>query len=219
MQPLEVVSSADSNESGRFAAEAGTSTMKRRENRSDTEPNGPPADRTPRVLLKASGLKTGYVDGAWWPYADDLAAELPALLPILETRVGAIHRVTYRLDEWPDTPGVLAFAGRAVRLDGYRGGTVHTIEVLGARNHRLVLLVVPPYTDAHHAFTAMASASGADNEATVDDLLMVGMRERTARTDRATAVQQWKYRTPLRTSPLPIPADRTATKNRIGDDC
>lgn len=166
--------------------------MTRQKNRLGIGAHGPPGDRTPRVLLKTHLQKTGYVDGAWWPYSDQLATELPGLLTVLAARLGAIHRVAYHLDEWASTRGEFVFTGQVVRLDGYRHGTVNTIEVLGARDRRLVLLVVPPYTDAYHAFTAMTSASVADNESTVDELLMIGVRERTARTGRAAALRRWR---------------------------
>jgi len=169
--------------------------MTRQKNRLGIGTHSPPDDRTPRVLLKAHVQKTGYVDGAWWPYSDQLATELPGLLTVLATRLGTIRRVAYHLGEWASTRGELAFNGQTVRLDGYHHDTADTIEILGARNRRLVLLVVPPYTDAHHAFTTMTCASGADNESTVDELLMIGARERAARTGRAAALRRWRLET------------------------
>ncbi|MBF6334107.1 DUF5994 family protein [Nocardia transvalensis] len=166
--------------------------MTQQRNPAGTGPHGPPGERTPRLLLKTNASKTGYVDGAWWPYSDNLATELPALLRASAIRLDGIRRVTYRLGEWASMPGELVVDGQTVRLDGYRHGTVNTIEVLGARNHRLVLLVVPPYTDAHDAFAAMASASATDNASTVDELLMIGARERTDRTGRAAALRRWR---------------------------
>jgi hypothetical protein len=153
--------------------------------------HGPPAEHTSRVLLKVEASKTGYVDGAWWPYTDKLARELPALLAVLTERLGPIHRVAYRLDEWTKTSSELDIAGRAVRLDGHRYGTVHTIEVLGERDRRLILLVIPPFTDAHRAFATLASASATNNESTVDDLMMTSVQERSDRTKRAAAVRRW----------------------------
>jgi Family of unknown function (DUF5994) len=65
------------------------------------------------VLLKSGVLKTGYVDGAWWPYSDDLAT-VPVLLTALNSVFGAVERVVYHLGEWSSAPGELAFAGRVV---------------------------------------------------------------------------------------------------------
>ncbi|MGF6889546.1 hypothetical protein ABIA39_008998 [Nocardia sp. GAS34] len=95
--------------------------------------------------------------------SDDLATELPVLLTALNSVLGAVERVVYHLGEWSSAPGELAFAGRVVRLDGYRHCTVDTIEVPGPGNRRRVLLVVPPNTDAHHAFAAMTSAADHDD--------------------------------------------------------
>ncbi|MFF3566583.1 DUF5994 family protein [Nocardia jiangxiensis] len=166
--------------------------MTRQKNRLGIGTHRPPDDRTPRVLLKPHVQKTGCVDGAWWPYSDQLTTELPGLLTVLATRLGTIRRVAYHLGEWASVRGELAFNGQTVRLDGYHHGTADTIEVLGARNRRLILLVVPPHTDAHHAFTTMTCASGADNESTVDELLMIDGRERAARTGRAAALRRWR---------------------------
>ncbi|WP_067577377.1 DUF5994 family protein [Nocardia terpenica] len=156
-----------------------------------TGPHSPPGERTPRILLKVDSAKTGYVDGAWWPYSDDLPAELPAVLSPLAAQLGTVHRVTYRLREWASAPDEFVFAGHVVRLDGYRHGTAHTVEVSGPRDRRLVLLVVPPGTTAHRAFSVMTTASGKHNESTVDELLMSGPRDRIG---RAAALRQWQRR-------------------------
>ncbi|MEU4343146.1 DUF5994 family protein [Nocardia sp. NPDC023852] len=150
-----------------------------------------------RVQLKPSTSengyttpKTGYVDGAWWPQGDELVTELPALLAVLAARIGPVHHVAYPLGEWAGTPADLVVAGRTVRCAGYRYGAAHTVEMLGVKDCRLVLLVVPPHTDAHDAFATMTSASATNDESTVDELLMIGVRERSDRADRA-AVQRW----------------------------
>lgn len=154
-------------------------------------PAGSSGDAAVRLRLKPDSQKTGYVDGAWWPRESNLAVELPALLRIAEGRLGPIRRVTYRLGEWAIAPDEVVIDGRSIRLEGHPSGTVNTIELLNARERRLVLLVVPPYTDASEAFAALASASTAGDISTVDELLMVGPEERSARTDRAAAEDRW----------------------------
>ncbi|WP_327114093.1 DUF5994 family protein [Nocardia sp. NBC_01730] len=155
-------------------------------------------DLAPRVQLKPptsktgyTTPKTGYVDGAWWPHSDVLVRELPALLAVLAARIGPVHHVAYPLGEWAGTPSELVVAGRTVRCAGYRYGTAHTVEMLGVKDCRLVLLVVPPYTDAHDAFAMMTSASATNDESAVDELLMIGVRERSDRAERAAAEQRW----------------------------
>ncbi|WP_019929001.1 DUF5994 family protein [Nocardia sp. BMG111209] len=159
------------------------------ENRAGTVAATVVREHPPRLLLKAHGKKVGYVDGAWWPHSDDLASELPALFQALAPRLGTIHRVTYRSDEWASGPDELVFAGRAVRLDRSRHGAAHTVEVLGTSNTRLVLLVIPPATSGYRAYTTMTSAAAPDNEATVEQLLH-HTRPGHRRTGRAAALRR-----------------------------
>jgi len=128
---------------------------------------------TPRLRLKPKAPQSGYVDGAWWPHSDDLAAELPDLLAVLSVRLGEIGRVVYQLDEWPTPPKKLAIDGRTVRLDGYRRQPVSTVEVLGLDRRKVVLLVVSPNADSDQAHAIMMTAAGPDNALTVNSLLQV----------------------------------------------
>ncbi|WP_433657568.1 DUF5994 family protein [Nocardia sp. CA-128927] len=148
-------------------------------------------ERTLRLRLKPKAPKTGYVDGAWWPHSDELAAELPALLAAVAGRIGPIHHVAYPLGEWARTSGELVIAGQTVRVEGIRQGTVHTVELLGVKNRRVVLLVVPPATVEGDAAATMTSASAVDDESAVDELLTIGTRQRGDRADGVTAVQRW----------------------------
>jgi hypothetical protein len=135
---------------------------------------------TPRLRLKPKAPQTGYVDGAWWPHSDDLAKELPDLLAVLSVRLGVIDRVLYNLSEWAKAPAKLATGGRNVRLDGYRRQPISTLEVLGLNRDKVLLLVVPPYTDPDHAHTAMMTAAAPNNDSSVEGLLMTSVRDRTA---------------------------------------
>jgi hypothetical protein len=80
-----------------------------------------PPDYTPRLRLKPKAPPTGHVDGAWWPWSENLTKELPDLLAVLSVRLGPIHRVRYHSGEWAKAPAELAVDGRTVRLDGDRG--------------------------------------------------------------------------------------------------
>src|ERR1700754_5356278 len=99
------------------------------QDRTDVGQRNSPPDHTPRLRLKPKAPQSGYVDGAWWPRSDDLAAELPDLLAVLSVRLGRIDRVMYNLDEWAEAPAKVATGGRRVRLDGYRRQPAHTVEV------------------------------------------------------------------------------------------
>jgi len=151
--------------------------MTLRQDRTDTGQRSAPPDHTPRLRLKPKAPRSGHVDGAWWPRSDDLAAELPDLLAVLSVRLGRIARVLYNLNGWAKSSPKLATGGRLVRLDGYRRQPANTIEVLGLTGSRIVLLVVPPYTDPDLAHEAMMTAAAPSDDSMVGNLLAIGAHE------------------------------------------
>lgn len=151
--------------------------MTRRKDGEVADQNYPGPEATPRLRLKPKAPVTGQVDGAWWPRGDDLKTELPDLLAVLSVRLGAIDRVMYNLGEWALMPRRLMTGGRSVRLDGYQRQPANTVQVQGLGREKIVLLVVPPQTDADAAHEAMMTAAAPDNESTVADLLAVGAHD------------------------------------------
>jgi hypothetical protein len=131
-----------------------------------------PPEHTPRLRLKPKAPTTGHVDGAWWPYSDDLPTEIPDLLAVLSVRLGPIDRIIYNLTEWASAPRKLSIDGRVVRLAGYNRQPVNTVEVLGDRN-KIVLLVVPARSDPDRAHNIMMAAA-ARSDASTTDLLLHG---------------------------------------------
>jgi Family of unknown function (DUF5994) len=129
-----------------------------------------PPEHTPRLRLKPKAPTTGYVDGAWWPYSDDLPTEIPDLLAVLSVRLGPIDRVIYNLTEWASAPRKLPIDGRMVRLAGYHRQPVNTVEVLGDHS-KIVLLVVPARSDPDRAHDIMMAAAARSNASTTDLLL------------------------------------------------
>ncbi len=85
--------------------------MTLQQDRTDVRHYTPP-EHTPRLRLKPKAAQSGYVDGAWWPQSDDLAAELPDLLAALSVRLGRIDRVMYNFNEWAQASAKLATGGR-----------------------------------------------------------------------------------------------------------
>jgi hypothetical protein len=156
--------------------------------------NGTVPAHTPRLRLKSKAPHSGYVDGAWWPHSDDLAAELPDLLAVLSVRLGRIDRVSYRLGAWANAPRKVTTGGRAVRLDGYQLQPLNTIEVRGLDDDRdrLILLVIPPRTDPDDAHATMMAAAQPENAATVDGLLMISPQDRDRRDQASTAQGRWE---------------------------
>jgi hypothetical protein len=91
---------------------------------------------------------------------------------VLSVRLGPIERVIYSLAGWVTAPRKLPTDERVVRLAAYDRQPVNTVEVTGrSSSSKIVLLVVPAYTDtddAHH--TMMAAAP--DGPSTVEGLLL-----------------------------------------------
>ncbi len=134
--------------------------------------NGP--QQTPRLRLKRKSSRSGFVDGAWWPHSDDLAAELPDLVAVLSVRLGAIARVAYNRGEWAPAPRKMHVDDQLVRLDGYDRQPAHTLGVTGRSGWNIILLIVPVQTateDAHNVMMAAATLGDATN---VDLLLATG---------------------------------------------
>jgi hypothetical protein len=150
--------------------------MTLRQDRTDEGQRNSPPEHTPRLRLKPKAPQSGYVDGAWWPRSDDLAAELPDLLAVLSVRLGRIDRVMYNVNEWARAPAKLATGGRQVRLDGYRRQPTNTVEVLGLNRNRIVLLVAPPNADPAETHATLMAAAAPSNDSTVDSLLMISAR-------------------------------------------
>jgi hypothetical protein len=150
-----------------------------------------PPEYTPRLRLKPKAQHTGYVDGAWWPYSDELTTELPDLLAVLSVRLGPIDRVVYKFSDWGTAPDEFVTGGRTVNLQGYRLQPPNTIEVLGLDGNRVVLLVVSPHTEPDRAHTTLMAAASPDNDSTVDGLLMISLRDKQSRAQMVAEQERW----------------------------
>jgi hypothetical protein len=107
--------------------------------RTETEDRDP----TPRLEMKPPDAPRGHVDGGWWPRSSDPAAEFPALIAALSSRVGPVNRVSYHLDSWGVVARKVSVAGRPVRFEGFHSMDPHTVVVIGTDSRRVNLLVVP----------------------------------------------------------------------------
>jgi hypothetical protein len=152
--------------------------MTQRRDQTVTGSTHTPPEKTPRLRLKPKAPVTGYVDGAWWPHSNDLPTELPDLLAVLSVRLGAIDRVVYNLEEWATVPKKVQIGGRVVRVAGYHQQPVNTIEVIGTNRNKLVLLVVPPYTDPDQAHSTMMAAAAPSDVSTIEGLLTASAQSR-----------------------------------------
>ena len=117
-----------------------------------------PTIGTLRLRLKHAHRSCGFVQGGWWPGSTRLTVELPSLLEALSLRFGPIDRVRFHQSDWSPTPPSIKHQGGNVILDASQDSP-NVITVFGKRLGRLALLVVPPYTDADDARTAMTTAA------------------------------------------------------------
>lgn len=107
----------------------------------------PRFDSTPRLNLHPVLDRRAVVDGAWWPYSRDAAAELPALIAAVDQRLGRTTlRVGVHQDAWRHIPRHIPARGRQIRI-GWSGHTdPRVITLLFACGEPVVLLIIPPDT-------------------------------------------------------------------------
>jgi hypothetical protein len=165
--------------------------MTRRQVPTDVGAYNTAPEHTPRLRLKPKASQSGYVDGAWWPRSDDLAAELPDLLAVLSVRLGRIERVLYNPNEWTNPSAEFVTHGQAVRLEECRLQSTNTVEVVGLDRNKIVLLVVPSNVAPDEAHDTMMAAAAPRDDSTVDSLLMISPRAREIRTHAAGAQERW----------------------------
>ena len=82
--------------------------------------------------------------------------------------------------------------GPQLILEGSRTTSTNTLSVIGEGFGRLVLLVVPPYTNPTRAYTAVMTASKPDDVSSPDELLGIGPREAQDRRLALMAHQRWE---------------------------
>jgi hypothetical protein len=94
-------------------------------------------------------------------------------------RFGTIDRVQYHESDWSHPPQRVGPQSRSVVLDDSED-TPRVISVSGPHIGKLTLLVVPPYTDANHAYNVVMTATSANDSSTPDQLLGIAAQSATA---------------------------------------
>lgn len=130
----------------------------------------PIAPQPARVFLEPTLTRDGTLDGAWWPHSFDLHRELPALVRLLEERLGPILRVRLDTAAWSELPAHLLVDGRFVRVSGL-SATPHTIRVIRGSQDGFLLLVVPPDATGPVAAAAMRIAASTGNTLSAKEIL------------------------------------------------
>ncbi|TQC43431.1 hypothetical protein EEB14_43115 [Rhodococcus sp. WS4] len=134
----------------------------------------------------------GFVQGAWWPRSTHLTDELPALLTALSRRLGHIDRIIYDENSWAPAPSRIDHAGTTVDLRHSSDQPNNTLAITGEKFGRLVLLVVPPYTDPVFAYATIMTAASPRDVSTADELLAIGAREAEDRRLALLAQHRWE---------------------------
>ena len=150
-----------------------------------------PAMGTLRLRLKPAHQACGFVQGAWWPRSTLLTAELPPLLVAVASRFGRIDQVQYHGGDWSPAPQHIKHQGATVVLDS-SGDSPNVISVSGQQFGTLTLLVVPPYTEATHAYNVVMTAASALDSSTPGQLLGSAMHGSTDRQLVPIALQRWE---------------------------
>jgi hypothetical protein len=142
--------------------------------------------------LKPAYRSGGSVQGAWWPRTDQLHTELPLLLAALWPRVGAADKVIYDELSWAPASLRMEFRGRSLILEGSDTASTNILTVVGEDFGRMVLLVVPPYTNPTRAYTVVMRASSPDDVSTPEELLGIVPREAQDRRFAQLAQRRWE---------------------------
>ncbi|MEU6152098.1 DUF5994 family protein [Actinosynnema sp. NPDC047251] len=123
-----------------------------------------------RLAVKPESGRGGKVDGAWWPWSTDPAAEFPPLIAALGVH-DPVRRVAYHLRTWQRTATRMAVDGVAVRLEGFPFTHPDTVNLIRADRTRIRLVVVPPGTPGGVALAVLHDASTSDSATTVEEIL------------------------------------------------
>lgn len=126
----------------------------------------------PRFVLTDRIRRTNRLAGAWWPWSDDLATELPPLLRSLATIVGNVQGVMLNRNEWPGT--LIRWQPLSMprlRVSWYGVQDPNSIVVVGRTPERLGLLVIPPSTERATATIAMRLAAKDGNRLSAAEVL------------------------------------------------
>ncbi|GAA1637960.1 DUF5994 family protein [Nonomuraea maheshkhaliensis] len=116
---------------------------------SSASPTIPRVDSALRLSLRPVPNRLSVVDGAWWPFSCDAAAELPGLIAAVDR---LLDRVTLRIglhgDVWRNIPRRIPARGRQVRVGWFRHADPRVITLSFAAGEPVVLLLVPSGTAA-----------------------------------------------------------------------
>ncbi|GAA3255020.1 DUF5994 family protein [Nonomuraea helvata] len=134
----------------------------------------PRVDSVLRLSLHPVLDRRAVVDGAWWPYSRDAAAELPGLIAAVDQR---LQRTTLLVgvqrDAWQSIPHRMPARGRQVRFGWFRHADSRVITLIFAAGEPVVLLVIPPGTAAGPGEVMLKLTAQDTAGLSIDDILTV----------------------------------------------
>ncbi|TDD22607.1 hypothetical protein E1294_11510 [Nonomuraea diastatica] len=114
------------------------------------------------------------VDGAWWPYSRDAAAELPHLIAAIDQRLGrTVLRIGVYRDAWQRIARRIPARGRQVRVGWFRHSDPRVITLVFATGEPIALLLIPPDTAAGTAEAALKLTAQDTTGLATDDILIL----------------------------------------------
>lgn len=108
--------------------------------------SGPRRSACPVRIALATSLG-GDIDGAWWPRAASVAAELPELVEALHRPLGEIVDIRVNWSATDRTPDLSSMTSYAMSMPGWRHSR-QRLMVISGRRARVKLLVVPHLTSS-----------------------------------------------------------------------
>ena len=131
------------------------------------------ADGPLRLRLAPSPHGRGALDGGWWPYSRDLAAEAMDLVDHFPEWFDRIYRVTYSTPDWDHVSQRRIRADKVfVTFGSFPRDDTHLVLLTSvAGTQPLQLLVVPPTWNAHAAHRAMRTAASPTNARSATKIL------------------------------------------------
>lgn len=102
----------------------------------------------PRVRLEPVSDHHMLLDGSWCPRSDDLGAELPDLLPVLDRVLGPVARLLLSAVGWTTRPHHVVLADRTVSVGYLAGQPPFLMTVLCADGDTVMMRVAGPPSGA-----------------------------------------------------------------------
>jgi len=99
------------------------------------------------------------VDGAWWPKSLNLSSELPDLVAVFGSWIGAVQRVVYDPSVWLPAPARVIGRNQMVSLAPYRLVFSDIIYLMGTHSRDAVLFVLSPSSSGEDARRILCEVS------------------------------------------------------------